>query len=172
MNLISLEKRTIELRKFSIPERFLENIGNIEQLKFRLKNPDSAYFYFPKIANYQILKDLNVIPIYNCGETFYVLTYNQDLKRIIKFELERDEIYKNYGLNWNLLLLDIMIDYFDSEIEDELSLKEFQSVGEKLGFMQSKELYTLRNLSIEEYNAKFSDDKNWRLEIAKKINVL
>src|SRR5688500_10606353 len=104
MKLVSEDERASELRNLGIPEKFLAYIGNVEQLRFQVEKPDAAYYYLRKISEYKILKGLSIVPIYNCGELFYVLSYDESARRIIKFEPEHDEIYRDYGLNWNLLL--------------------------------------------------------------------
>ncbi len=172
MNLVSRENRDKELLKYSIPKNFLENIGEIESLKFQVEKPESLYSQLPYISNYKIIKDKTIIPIFERGESFYVLTIDELISRIIYFELENDEVYRDYGMNWELLLLDIMIDYFDFAVDDELMIDEFVEIGNMLGFSKSKELFELRNLSIEDYNKKFENDKNWRKEIAQELNVL
>jgi hypothetical protein len=172
MVLISTENRDQKLLENGIPKDFLENIGKVDELKYSVEIPEGAYFYLPTISKYQILKDSEVTPVYVCGETFFVLSIKNGKNRIIKFELENDEIYRDYGLNWDLLILEIMIDYFDFAIDDEISVDKFETVGQKIGFSQSKELFNLRNLEIEEYNSKFNDDKKWRMEIAEELKIL
>lgn len=65
-----------------------------------------------------------------------------------------------------------MIDYFDNAIEDNLSIEMFESVGEKIEFKHSKELFVLRNLSIEAYNSKYENDEKWRKEIAEELKII
>ena len=67
--------------------------------------------------------------------------------------------------------MDIMTEYFDSAVEDGISENAFCSVGSKIGFLKSKELFRLRNLSVEEYNLKFADEDEWRTEIAQKLEI-
>jgi hypothetical protein len=44
-----------------------------------------------------------MMPIFTCEENFYVLASENIIgSKILHFELENDEIYKNYGTNWNL----------------------------------------------------------------------
>jgi hypothetical protein len=172
MRLVSPDKRISELRKFGIPEKFLGSIGNIKQLEFSVEKPDSAYYYLPKVSHYRILKDLQIVPIYDCGHLFYVLAYDDNEGRIIKFELEQDQIYRDYRMNWNLLLLDIMINYFDIAIERSLTVDQFQDVGEQVGFSMSKQLYNLLNLPEDELVLKISDTEKWRMEIAVELKIL
>ena len=172
MNLTTKENRVGRLLENGIPKNFVENIGEIEELKYSVEKTDGAYFYIPIISNYEIIIGHEITPIYDCGDSFCVLAIKDNTKRIIYFELENDEIYRDYGLNWALVLLDIMIDYFDFAIDDGMTIQEFEAVGEKIGFGKSKELFLLRNLSTEEYNANFSDDEKWRQEIAEKLKIL
>jgi len=171
INLVPIENRKQELLNFGFPKAFIDNIGNIAELRSRVENVDGAYFYLPQISNYKILKDQTVIPIFDSGERFCVLIGNDEVKRIICFELENDEIYNDYGENWRMLLMDIMIQYFDDQIDNDISMERFVSVGEKIGFQESRQLFNLRNLPIDVYNAKFEDQDTWRLEISKELKI-
>jgi len=169
--LISKENRKELLIKFGAPELFIENIGKIEELQFRLEEVDGAYFYFPTISNYEILQGFNVIPIYDEGERFRAFVYNDSTEKIIYFELEQDEIYVDYGRNWELLLMDIMIEYFGDSIEKEPEIGQFRKVGDKIGFNKADKLFRLLNIPVEEYNIKLEDMKSWRIEIAKELEI-
>ncbi|PYF74847.1 hypothetical protein [Pedobacter nutrimenti] len=171
-DLISKENRGSELLAFGFPKNFVENIGNIPELASRVGNTDGAYFYLPTISNYKILENQTIVPIYDRGESFYVLASDHESKKIIHFELENDRIYTDYQQNWKLLLMDIMIEYFDSKIDDELSIEKFLYVGDKIGFEAAEKLFELRNLPIEEYNWKLEQEKQWRIEIAKELKIL
>ncbi|WP_276165431.1 hypothetical protein [Zobellia alginiliquefaciens] len=170
--LIPKEDRVKELLKFGIPEKFIKGIGNIEELEFMVEDINGAYFYLPTISDYSFLKNLNIIPIYDRGQTFYVFAYNEEIKKIIQFGLESQKIRKDYGENWNLLLLGIMIDLFDQYIEDDIGKEKFVEVGNKIGFEKSAELFDLRNLPVEEFNKKLEDNEKWELEIAEKLKIL
>ena len=172
MKLITVENRVSKLLKFGAPKIFIENIGKVEELDFQVEDVEMAYFYLPQISNYKIIKDFSLIPIFCSGETFYVYAYNDQIEKIIYFELENDQIYTNYEQNWNLLLMDIMIQYFESEIDDGIEVIEFKNVGEKIAFDKAEQLFHLLNLSVEEYNIKFNEKEKWRTEIAQKLNIL
>ncbi|MFC5044671.1 hypothetical protein [Aquimarina hainanensis] len=118
------------------------------------------------------MSGLNIIPIYDEGESFRVFGYNETIQKIFHFELENDEIYTDYGTNWNLLLLDIMFQYFNDDIENGLDIVKFKTVGEKLGFDKSETLYKLLNIPVEEYNEKYNEIDSWRNELAKKLKIL
>ncbi|WP_101448645.1 hypothetical protein [Aquimarina sp. MAR_2010_214] len=170
--LIPIEERESELIRFGANKDFVENIGRIDELKYRVENVDGAYFYFPTISNYKILNGLNIIPIYDEGESFRVFGYNDSIQKIFHFELENDEVYDNYGTNWNLLFLDIMFEYFNDDIEDELDITKFKEIGEKLGFNKSETLYKLLNIPVDEYNEKYNDLEKWKNELAEKLKIL
>ncbi len=97
--LIPLEERKSKLIEFGAPKIFIENIGKIAELKYHIEKVDSAYFYLPTIKDYKVLKGLNIIPIYNSGETFCIFGYNSSIQKIFQFKLEYDEIYNDYGTN-------------------------------------------------------------------------
>ncbi|ALU26727.1 MULTISPECIES: hypothetical protein [Myroides] len=170
--IVAKESRVKRLQDFGLPQVFIENIGNIEELEFRVESEDSAYYYLPSILNYDILVGKEVTPIFCCGVSFTVLLQENDDERIVYFELECDEIYRDYGTNVELLLMDIMIEYYDDTVEDGVSLEDFIQVGNKIGFAKSEELYRLRNLSVEEYNEKYEDVDGWRIEIAEALGVV
>ena len=170
--LIPIEERESELIKFGAPKSFIENIGKIQELKFHVEKVDGAYFYFPTISNYQILKGLNIIPIFDEGTTFRVFGYNESVQKIFHFELENDQIYTEYGTNWNLLLFDIMFQFFEDDKDEKLDLETFKRVGKKLGFDQSESLYELLDIPLAEYNEKYEELEKWKKEIAEKLEIL
>ena len=171
-NLIPIEQRKSELIKFGANNVFVENIGKIDELKYRVENIEGAYFYLPTISNYKILNGLNIIPIYCEGESFRVFGYNKTVQKIFHFELENDEIYNEYGTNWNLLFLDIMFQYFNDDIENGLNIEKFIKVGNKLGFEKSEALYKLLDISVEDYNKKYNEMEKWKTELAEKLKIL
>lgn len=166
------EERQSKLLKYGIPQQFLNNIGEIDELDYSLQKPEGAYFYFPTMTEYTIFTDVEVTPIFDCGENFYALFEKDNGSEIVEFELENDEIYTHYGLNWNLLILDVMWDYFDFAIEEDDSLKLFCAVGEKLGFPYSEKLYELLDITGEEISIKMQDRKKWKNDVAKSLNII
>lgn len=170
--LIPIEERKSQLIKLGANKDFIENIGKIDELKYRVENVDEAYFYFPTITNYEILSGLNIIPIYDEGESFRVFGYNDSIQKIFHFELENDEIYTDYGINWTLLLFDIMFQYFEDDIEEKLSIETFKKVGDKLGFDKSESLYKLLYIPLDEYNEKYKEVDKWKKEITEKLKIL
>ncbi|WP_158974994.1 hypothetical protein [Cellulophaga sp. L1A9] len=169
--LISIEERESKLIEFGAPKKFIQSIGNIPEIKFRVENVDAAYFYFPKITNYKILSGLNIIPIYDEGNSFRVFGYNDSIQKIFHFELENDEIYTDYETNWELLLFDIMFQYYEDDIDEILNIETFKKVGNKLGFDKSEPLYKLLDISLNEYNQKYREIKVWKKEIIEKLEI-
>ncbi|MGD1841012.1 MAG: hypothetical protein ACFB0B_08970 [Thermonemataceae bacterium] len=170
--LIPIEERKSELIRFGANKAFVENIGKIDELKYRVENVEGAYFYFPTISNYKILNGLNIIPIYDEGESFRVFGYNDAVQKIFHFELENDEVYKDYGTNWNLLLLDILFQYFNDDVEDGLNIEIFKRVGDQLGFDKSEHLYKLLDIPADEYNEKYEKLDKWKKELAETLEIL
>ncbi|MDN5477842.1 MAG: hypothetical protein L0G39_12975 [Chryseobacterium sp.] len=171
-NIIPKGNRVKELLNFGIPEVFVGNIGSIPELKYRIEDVEGAYFYLPTILNYKILNGKRIVPIFDCGESFTVLITDNEGEKIIEFELENDQVYKDYGTNVDLMLMDIMIDYYDDHIDDGIDLEKYVSVGSRIGFNKSEDLFHLRNLPIDDYNSKSEDMDNWRIEIAKELKIL
>ena len=118
------------------------------------------------------MNGLNIIPIYDEGESFRVFGYNELTQKIFHFELENDQIYTDYGTNWNLLLFDIMFQYFEDDIDEKLNIETFKKVGNKLGFDKSESLYKLLDIPLEEYNERYNEIEKWKKEIAKKLKIL
>ncbi|QWX82525.1 hypothetical protein H0I23_08540 [Cellulophaga sp. HaHaR_3_176] len=169
--LIPREERNEKLISCGIPEQFLSSIGNIDELDFMVEDPKGAYFYFPTM-DYKIFSGFEVTPIFNCGEEFYALFEKNDIRKIVRFELENDEIYSDYGLNWNLLLMDILWRYFDLALEEDDSMSLFCSVGKRLGFLYSEKLYQCLNIPSDEISIKLENKKKWKIEVAEKIKIL
>ena len=170
--LIPIEDRKSKLIEFGAPKSFIENIGQISELQYRVEKVDGAYSYFPEISNYKILNELNIIPIYDEGESFRVFGYNNSIQKIFHFELENDEIYNDYGTNWNLLFLDIMFQYFNDDIENGLDIMTFKKVGDNLGFDKSEILYKLLDIPVDEYNSKYNELDKWKNELAVELKIL
>ena len=171
MRLIPRDLRITELSKTGIPEVFLENIGKVDELMSRIEDVEGAYFYLPQISNYKILESFNVVPIFDEGEIFCVFLYNENIKKIIRFSLENDSIYKEYGLNWNLLLFDIMFQYFEDQIDNGLSLEKFINVGNKIGFEYSEKLFRLLNIPIKDYNDKSENIDLGKQKLAEELKI-
>jgi hypothetical protein len=98
--------------------------------------------------------------------------YNDSIQKIFHFELENDEIYMDYGINWTLLLFDIMFQYFVDDIEEKLSIETFKKVGDKLGFDKSESLYKLLYIPLDEHNEKYKEVDKWKKEITEKLKIL
>ena len=169
--LVQPEFRNDDLIRFGAPAQFVKNIGRTNLLGARVENTDAAYFYIPMILNYQILQGKHVVPIYCEGESFYVLVHSGGEGRIIFFELENDEVYRDYCLNWGLLQMDILFQYFDDNAEKGVDLKVFLEIAQQLGFEKGEELYKKLNITDEEYNLKFPELENWKEEIAISLGV-
>jgi len=171
VSLVSKERRKELLVQFGAPPIFIENIGHIDELKFRLEDIEGSYFYLPKISNYKILQGLNIIPIYDEGDSFRVFAYNDAVRKIIYFELENDQVYKNYDTNWALLLFDIMFQYFNDDIENGLTIEKFTHVGEQIGFKKSASLFRLLDIPLDEFNKKYNKVEKWKKEITKTLEL-
>ena len=130
---------------------------------------DGAYFYLPTLSEYKILENLNIIPLFDEGNNFCVVAYNDNIKKIIRFELENDKIYKDYGLKWQLLFFDLMFQYFEDQIDDHLNIEKFISVGNKIGFQHSEQLFHLLNLPVEKYNVKYENVEIWKKKSLKRV---
>ena len=61
MQLVQRKYREQKLMLNGIPEKFLENIGNIQELRYLVEKPDGAYQYIPHCSNYTILKGKEII---------------------------------------------------------------------------------------------------------------
>ena len=172
MKLTSIEERKAKLLKFKIPELFLNNTGEIDELEFVVMEPKASYFYFPTMTHFTIFSNFEITPIFDCGDTFYTLFESNTISKIVYFSLEEDKIYKDYGLNWNLLIMDVLWSYFDLVIEEDNSLELFCSVGEKIGFPYSEKLFEQLNITSDEISAKMHDQEKWKKEVAKILQIL
>jgi hypothetical protein len=152
-----------------VATEFLDAIDHLEQygdLQFMLKPPEGAYFYLPGIEKqYKILEGFNIVPICDGsnGDSFYVLLFNENETKYVRFELECDEIYCDYGPVFSLLLADIVIEFY--EFADDLSSEEIAEIGLKLGLKASKLL--LNELDAAESagtRSTFEKDQLWKKE--------
>lgn len=167
--LITKEERRVKLLALGAPKKFVDNIGLVAELKYRVEDVEGAYFYLPRIANYNILSNQNVVPVFDEGETFCVVIYDDIKAKIIRFELENDSIYDDYDLNWDHLLFDIMFQYFEDEADGDLDLERFKEVADKIGFDYAEPLFNALNIPVEEYNKRYEELENWKTEIRKAL---
>jgi len=99
-NLIPKDLRQIELLKLGAPQIFVENIGKIEELKYRVENVDGAYFYLPTLSEYKILENLNIIPLFDEGNNSCVVQSIENFKKVIRLDLEIAKFTKNNAFTW------------------------------------------------------------------------
>jgi hypothetical protein len=174
MNLVEEKNRKELLIQFGFSQEFLEAIDAIKSidksLSYVMNYPEGAYYYLPTIANYSIYRGYKVVPICDSGQgdSFYTFLFNDTEQKIIYNEIERDEVYANFGLNTNALIASILIEYYDlmddEEVEDRVSVVErISEIGFKLGV--DKEItsnFMQRVFDAEDYNEdRFSHSRKW-----------
>ncbi len=71
-----------------------------------------------------------------------------------------------------MLLLDIMIEYFEDNTDENFNIELFKKVGENLGFKKSEALYKLLDIPLDEYNEKYEEIEKWKKEIAENLKIL
>ena len=163
------EDRYDKLISYGVPKEFLDGINSSkqdEELEYLLVAPDGSYFYLKDICNqYSILKGYEITPIYEGanGDTFWVLLSNEEEYKFVHFELEQDEIYDDYGKNFNHLLADFIIKFYDSAVD--LELEEIIKRSAKLGFVNAnKFLHALQEADKNGLRKTFETDDQWRAE--------
>ena len=68
--------------------------------------------------------------------------------------------------------MDIMSTYFDDKIDDYITVAQFVDVGSKIGFKEAEGLFKLKNLALEDYNARYDDHEKWRIALATELGIL
>ena len=175
--IIEPEERKYVLVGAGVPEQFLsaiESPDSFEDLEFMAKAPEGFYFYLPPVLeNYKILSGYNVAPIYENGngDMYYVLLVRDKELRFVKFGLEQDAIYTDYGNSFQLMFVDFLINYY--EFATEVSIEKLSEYGVQFGFENSKKLFEALERADEEGKRKtFELDKKWRNEMLPKMGVI
>lgn len=165
--IIPLEQRAEVLLRAGVPPAFLAAMDKLEslaKLRFCISRPDGAYHYVPQIADgYKSLKGWDITPVCDGsnGDVFYVHMARGGESRFAHFELEVDEIYDDYGTNFQRMLADLLIDYY--EFDDEAELAGLIAVGDQLGFVNSAGLFkALDEADSLSLRSSFESDARWR----------
>ncbi len=148
MKLVPSEKRIEKLLEAGFDPTFLETIDHSSQIDFNLQSvitfPEGAYYYLPTISEYAIFEGYEVIPIGDVsqGDSFFTLLSNNLEQKIIYSEIEQDEIYLNFGMNFKLFSAHLLINYYelmdDIHFEQpEVALNIIAEMGEILGLDKS-----------------------------------
>lgn len=161
------EYRAEVLLRAGVPRAFLDamdHLDSVAKLRYCIARPDGAYHYLPQIAPaYKALMGWDITPVCDGanGDVFFVHMAYGNLTRFAHFELEVDEIYDDYGPNFQRMLADLLIDYY--EFDDEAEIDELVAVGQKLGFVNSVGLFSaLEQASENDARRTFELDKKWR----------
>ena len=113
-------------------------------------------------AQHECLSGWEVTPVCDGsnGEVFHVLLSTPDESKFVRFELENDEIYDDYGSDFQALLADLLIDLYEFS---ELPVDELVDVGERLGFVRPAALFrALVDASARHLRSTFQTDRLWR----------
>lgn len=165
MPITAVADRSKVLIDAGVPSAFLsalDDLGSLGDLRFLLKAPESAYFYIPEIEkSYSCLLGWQITPICDGsnGDVFYVHLANSRDSKFVYFELENDEIYGDFGKNFQFMLAHLLIAFFEFS---ELGTEELSRIAGRLGFEKAPELLA----ALERDNHMrdtFESDKNWRL---------
>ena len=166
--IISKSHRKDKLVSHGVPIAFLDAIDNSkynDYLSFHLSFPEGAYYYLKSIESRKIFQDFDITPLYEYsgGETFWVLLSNPSQFKFIKFGLEEDKIWKDYGDRFMLLLADLLIELY--EALSELDIDDLTEIALSLGFIRSRQLFSaLEEADRINLRDSFEKDKKWRQE--------
>ncbi len=168
--IIPPDKRELVLQKAGVPLALLtalENLRSLDDLRYQIEGPEAAYFYLPQIIHYEILAGSTITPILSGsnGDTYYVLLQKDEKNRFVYFELEQDQIYEDFGSNIQFLLAHIFINFYEFSQQTPERIVE---IGNRLGFVASKELFTALESSGSERKT-FASDDAWRLRVLPEI---
>ncbi len=174
MNLIEETRRKEVLTHFGFSKSFLDAIDTIRlidhNLSYVINYPEGAYYYLPTIKNYSIYDRYNVVPICDSGQgdSFYILLFNDSEHKIVYNEVERDEIYVNFGLSIHAFIARVLIEYYDlmedEDVEDRDSvLKKMGKLGLALGMENNSLTKVMERIFKAEDNGedRFSNSRKW-----------
>ena len=149
-----------------VPSAFLEAIEHLEKygdLQFIARKPDAAYFYLPQICDtYSTLQGQTITPIFDGsnGDRFYVHLSGDAGNRFVIFLLENDEIYQDFGANFQFMLAHLLIEFYEFS---ELTVDELAAVSKTLGFCNSRSLFeSLEQATKSDARKTFELDAAWR----------
>lgn len=171
MQLIDPANRADWLRRYHIPEGLLRITDRPEAFRHLVEPPQTAYSYLAGMAHYKILSGKTVVPLFGNGTYLHALVTDKNSSNILCFEVENDEVYRDFGLNWQLLMFNILFDYFELHADEGLTRDQFIERGTELGFHFPSGLFELIDLPIEEYNERYEDLDNWKMEIARTLGI-
>ena len=149
-----------------VPAAFLNALDHLAEygdLQFIASKPDAAYFYLPQISDvYSTLQGQTITPIFDGtnGNTFYVHLSGKSGNRFVFFELENDEIYQDFGADFQFMLAHLLIEFYEFS---ESATDDLVGVGQALGFRQARSLFEALEQADEIRARKtFELDSAWR----------
>lgn len=124
--------RKAALEDAGVPPIFLQTLGDDAQpddLKLVIGRPPDDLFD-RAAPHYSILRQSVVTPVLECQGAIVALLDHDGERRFIHFELETDEVYEDFGANFQNVLAWLLISYYELS---ECSRKAFVRAGESLG---------------------------------------
>lgn len=121
----------------------LEDESILGKLQYYIQAPDGAYAYIPDYLAQDdaILHAEEITPICNGiddEETYALLRNGQEL-RFVRFELEADEIYNDFGASFQRLLAHVLLDYVG--FDEQMSCDDHIALGQRLGLNNAATIY-------------------------------
>ncbi|MBW1294845.1 hypothetical protein [Aquimarina litoralis] len=175
MKVFQKEERKEKLIELGIPEKFIINLETKDRI-WGFEEPYNSYDILADVhQDYKILKRYNIVPIYEIGAGdagYYIYAFNDEEKRIIWFDLEMDEENKDYGENFQLLLFEKMIDYYeDQEIEDDFNINSFCTYGDLICFNYSTEVYEKMKKIDPSIRKSYAEFEKWKKKLTLELEI-
>ena len=121
----------------------LDDESQLGKLQYSIQAPDGAYAYLPACIEqqYPIIAGYDITPLCNGvdDEEIYALLSNQYEQRFVRFELEADEIYNDFGASFQRLLAYILLDYVG--FDEQMTEQDHIALGQRLGLHNAAAIY-------------------------------
>ena len=168
--IVEAKKRREKLLSAGVPPSFLdamEDPSAFEELAYLARYPEGFYLEMPRvIGGYSILRGYAVTPVYEDGngDIYSVLLSSDEETRFVRFPRERDEIYKDFGADFQYMLADLLIEYY--EFATDLSVEVLSAHGERIGCPRASRLFkALADAEGSGARRSFELDNEWRRDV-------
>ncbi|WP_417762991.1 hypothetical protein [Shewanella sp.] len=137
--------RVAKLVSVGVDPRFLNAVAEetpLGKLQYLIRSSDAAYDYLPSILDdYSFLAGYEVTPLCNGAgdDELYVLLSNPRERRFVRFELEADVIYNDFGADFQRVLAYILLDYVG--FDEQMTLADHIALAQSVGLHHAAAVY-------------------------------
>ncbi|MCH1918544.1 hypothetical protein L9G15_03745 [Shewanella sp. A3A] len=139
-------QRIAKLTAAGVEPRFLaaiEDGATLGKLQYLIRNCDAAYNFLPSILDdYDFIAGYEVTPVCNGAgdDELYVLLSNEHERRFVRFELEADEIYHDFGASFQRLLAYILLEYVG--FDEQMTMADHLALAQHFGLPNAQAVYS------------------------------